>query len=337
MQTYENFIGIDVSKRTLDICVLQGNKVLWQCQIVNTTKQIAVFFKRLVKQNVVSSNTLICCEHTGLYTEPLTTWSAKHDYTLWLEKPMQLKKSMGMQRGKNDAIDAKRIALYAARFQDKCIPYQKPREPVSKLQCLLKARNRLLKVKKQMEVPLKEFSDMANFESYKAVRKCSLDTLHAILKNLKEVENQIQRTVQSDTNLVRLLGIITSVNGVGMITAVMLIVVTNEFKNKSSASQLACYAGIAPFPYQSGTSVHGKNKVSHLACKPLKTLLQMCALSAVRYSPSLKAYYERKAADGKNKMLVLNAIRNKIILRICACVRDNRKYEENYVKSFVKS
>ena len=67
-----------------------------------------------------------------------------------------------------------------------------------------------------------------------------------------------------------------------------------------------------------------------MANKKLKSLLHLAALSASRHSNELRAYFKRKVSEGKNKMLVLNNIRNKIVLRIFACVRRGQKYENIY-------
>ena len=70
--------------------------------------------------------------------------------------------------------------------------------------------------------------------------------------------------------------------------------------------------------------------MSHRANKRVKTLLHLAALSAVRYCQQTKAYYERKVAEGKNNMLVLNNGRNKLVHRIFACVQNDRNYDKNY-------
>ncbi|MEM6845936.1 MAG: IS110 family transposase, partial [Bacteroidota bacterium] len=67
-----------------------------------------------------------------------------------------------------------------------------------------------------------------------------------------------------------------------------------------------------------------------LANKDVKKLLHMAALSAINNCEELRSYYQRKVAEGKNKMSLINAVRNKLILRIFAVVRSNRKYEKNY-------
>ncbi len=83
------------------------------------------------------------------------------------------------------------------------------------------------------------------------------------------------------------------------------------------------YSGVAPFEYSSGSSIRGRTKVNHMADKKMKSLLQMCALSAIKHDPQLKVYYQKKEKEGKNKMLIFNNIRNKIIQRVFCVV--NRK------------
>ena len=115
--------------------------------------------------------------------------------------------------------------------------------------------------------------------------------------------------------------------GIGKITALLLICFTNEFKSFNTARELACYCGVVPFEYTSGKSVRSKPKVHYMANKKLKKQLHMCALSSTMHNPEMKIYFNRKVEEGKNKMLILNNIRNKLIHRICACVKENRPYE----------
>ena len=75
-----------------------------------------------------------------------------------------------------------------------------------------------------------------------------------------------------------------------------------------------------------------KSTVSPFANMKLKKLLHLCAMSAIQNDPEMKVYFERKVAEGKNKMSVINAVRNKLIHRVFAVIRDERNYEENYVR-----
>ncbi|QCK15040.1 transposase [Mangrovivirga cuniculi] len=113
-------------------------------------------------------------------------------------------------------------------------------------------------------------------------------------------------------------------------TAYQLICTTNGFENFTNWRQLACYAGVAPFEYSSGSSIKGKTRVSHYADKQLKSLLNMCALSSKKYDPQMKNYFDRKIKEGKNKMLVLNNIRCKLLSRVFAVINRQTPYINTY-------
>jgi transposase len=109
-----------------------------------------------------------------------------------------------------------------------------------------------------------------------------------------------------------------------------LIIATKGFEVFDNWRQLACYAGVAPFPHQSGTSLKGRNKVHPFADKKMKSLLNMCALVAIKHDKSIKAYYERKVGAGKAKMLVLNNIRCKLLARVFAVINRETLFVNTY-------
>ena len=117
-----------------------------------------------------------------------------------------------------------------------------------------------------------------------------------------------------------------SVAGISIITALHLLVYTHNFTRFSNAKKLASYAGVAPFEYTSGSSIRGKTQVHPIANKTLKTALHMVALSSIRQKGEMRIYYERKVKEGKNKMSIINAIRNKILHRVFSCVTQQRLY-----------
>ena len=167
-------------------------------------------------------------------------------------------------------------------------------------------------------------------EQNKLMKASSLNTIKGLKKDLEILETKIMRLIKSDNQLLNQYKIVTSVDGVGPITAMNMIVVTNEFKDISEAKKFACYAGVVPFQYTSGTSVNSKAKVSKMANHQMKTLLHMAALSSIQMKGDLQNFYLRKIEEGKNKMSIINAIRNKIVLRVFACVNNNRMYQKNY-------
>jgi transposase len=133
--------------------------------------------------------------------------------------------------------------------------------------------------------------------------------------------------ISNDAALHELFTLLTSVPGVGKCTALYFLCFTNEFQLCRTAKQLACYCGVAPFEHTSGTSIRGKTRVSSMANKILKCHLHLGALSAIQHNAELRQYYLRKVAEGKHKMAILNAIRNKIIHRIIAVVHRRTPYQ----------
>ena len=168
-------------------------------------------------------------------------------------------------------------------------------------------------------------------ETAKFSEKIQKQTLKTIEKDIQKADDLLDKIIKEDENLSRIFKITTSITGVGKITTLFLFCFTNEFSMYTTARQLACYAGVVPFEHCSGKSVRSKPKVHHMANKKLKTLLSMCATSSITADPELKEYYNRKLEEGKNKKLVINYIKNKLVHRICACIRDNRVFEKRQI------
>ena len=325
------FIGVDISKTTLDWAVFDGKTILFQSQSENTEADIKATLK-LIKAlpSFKVSQSVCCAEHTGIYNAHLLAFLHKLSFPLWLESSLQIKKAGGLQRGKTDAIDAQRIAEYAFRFRDQMQLWQPPRPVMQKLAALSTLRQRLLGVRQQLQQPLTEQSSFVDSVLQKQLIKNCQASLKAINTDLKTTDKQIDELIQSDTRLNELFGWITSVPGVGSATATEVLVATDEFKAINDAKKLACHAGVAPFEYRSGSSVRGKTRVSQHARLRLKSVFHLGAMSAIQMKGELRDYYRRKVGEGKNKMSVLNAVRNKLIHRVCSVVHRQQKYDKNY-------
>lgn len=177
----------------------------------------------------------------------------------------------------------------------------------------------------------------------KTLQKASAACLKALEKDLLQVNKQIDTLIKTDEELNRLFNLLTSIAGIGAVTATQFILTTQAFTDGKNAKQFVpagnrSYAGVAPFPYQSGSSVRGRTKVSPMADKQMKTLLHLAAMGAIRSKGELQDYYQRKVKEAvphrdKNKMSVLNAVRNKLVLRVFAVVSKNQKYDKNYTYS----
>ncbi|MEM9329107.1 MAG: IS110 family transposase [Bacteroidota bacterium] len=329
---YRMFIGVDVSKETLDFVVFDGLVKLLHMQVSNDKAGISRFYKRLIKDiEVHKEECLFCLEHTGIYCNPFLTFASAKDLPVWLEDAKKIKVYHGLEREKNDALDALRIAEYgSAKFQ-KVQLWSPPREEIQQLKAMIKLRERLVSSKKSLLAPLGEEKQFGNRKWAKEHDKLLQPVITEIVRKIKGLEQKIKQLINEDSHLKELYEQVSSVKGVGLIVSINILVVTNEFKQITDPRKMACNCGVAPFKKDSGKSVKGKSKVSHRANKSMKTLFNLAARAAVRHKGELRDYYLRKVAEGKNKMSVMNAVRNKIIHRIFACVRDGRKYEDSYL------
>lgn len=333
---YTHFIGVDVSKLWLDFTVLNQGKVIIQDQQENSLSGIHSFIKKLkALKDFQWQLSVFCLEHTGIYNNHLLAFFTKKKTNVCLESGLQIKRSSGLNRGKNDKVDAERIATYAYKNRDELKLWEPKREVIYQLKHLVTLRLRLINITKQLKMPIKESAGFVDKKTQKLSTQLCCKTLKSAEKDLRNVEKQIQRIIDADPTLRQLFGIVTSVIGIGPVTATAVIIATNEFKDITQAKRFACYSGVAPFEHQSGSSIRGKTRVSHLGNKSIKTLLHMSAMVAASSDPELKSYYQRKVMEGKNKMLVLNAVRNKLILRMFACIKQNRKFEKKYQYSLV--
>jgi transposase len=305
-------------------------------QTENSVKGIKMFLKTLwQKVTADQSDLLFCMEHTGIYCNHLLAFIEKNQMALWFESPAEIRAYYGLLRGKNDKLDAIRIAGYAYSKRDKIRLYEPPRPIVKQLKYLLKIRERLVNTRKRLKTPVQEAAGFVDPSWVKTEKKLINPILVQIELQIEEVEKQINQLIKEDPELKRLYAIVSSVMGVGFVISTHMIVATNEFKTIREPQKMACHCGVAPFEYKSGKSIKGRSKVSQRADKGLKWLVHMGAMSAISADKELKNYYNRKVEEGKNKMLVLNAVRNKIIHRIFACVSQNRKYEKNYIRMLV--
>jgi transposase len=236
------------------------------------------------------------------------------------------KRSLGMKRAKTDKVDAISIAKYAFKNTELVRLWKPPSEVLEKIKHLATLKDRMVQTQKRLITPLEELRDAGQRKMADFLEKSIKKSIAAIDGDLKKIETKITECLKEDASLHHLFTLITSVVGIGFVTAINLIIHTQGFNIMCDSRKLACYCGVAPFPYQSGTSIRGKTKVSHMANKKLKTNLHMAALTAIRYDAELRAYYERKILEGKSKMSVINAVRFKLLARVVSVVKNDREY-----------
>jgi transposase len=328
--TPTNFVGIDISKLTLDVAVIKEGIHITSLQIENSEPAIRNLLSSIQSTyQCTAKNTLYCAEHMGLYAKFLQDVLYRKKVRFCLESPLRIRLSLGLQRGKTDALDAIRIADYARKNVDSLKLWCPPRPCVEKLRMLMSLRKNLIKIgamlknrKKLQEFFLPE-SELAAIGKYNS-------RIHDVLRaDLKRVEKDMATIIRKDPELHRLVQIVSSVPHIGVVIATELIIVTNEFKDFTCPKRFASYCGLAPFGKSSGTSIRRRPRTSRIANKDMKTMFHLASLGSTRAGDTVfKVYYRRKVAEGKHRMSVLNAVRNKMVRVIFACVREGRLYEE---------
>lgn len=316
MKKYASICGIDISKNSLDICMLNAdNPKEMQHQVIsNDEKSIRSFLKTIEKED-----TLFCLEDTGVYSMPLCYQLEEQVFDYAVIPAIHIKRSKGLQRGKTDKADAKDIAHFALTHLHEMKLHHLPEEDLQELKLLLAERDKLISAIKIFESS-QESLQFIKQKTGKVTQKHNIKTTAYLRKQLAALERLISDLIKKNETMNKQMTLLQSIPGIGPQTALLLISYTRCFTCFNNWRQLACYCGIAPFEYQSGKSIKGRTKVSHFAQKRLKSAIHLAAIASKKFDGEMKKYFERKVAEGKNKMLVINAVRCKLIARAFAVI-----------------
>jgi transposase len=332
------FLGIDVSKLWFDISLMAVINFQKQPMIterfVNTNEGLTLLKKWLKTQKVTFGNdTLLVIENTGIYHRLLWKFFSDNNIPIHIGNAAHIKKSFGIARGKNDKIDSQRLCSYAYKNDEELKATSALNPVFLNLKDLITSRTRLNSQLGANRTYVKELKSINDKATQKIMEKVYKMAITGLQNSVKEIEKQIGVIIKSDDSINNNYKLLISVPGIATVTATYILCCTNNFAGKISGKQLACYAGVAPFQETSGKSLKGRNKVHKMANKELKSLLHMCALSSIKSYPEFRDYYDRKEAEGKHPNSILNAICNKIVLRVAAVVNNQKQYVENYKKA----
>lgn len=315
--------GIDISSATLDICVAENGHQR-SYVITNEVKAIRKFFSSF------KESLLIGMENTGRYNWALyEVLKDQTQHRVFVIPPLHLSKSLGLVRGKNDKIDAVRITDFVRKNHSE-LPAWKPAPLIiQKLKILLTERNDRIKEKSRLLRQRYDYAKMKSLGLDKELKMYNEQRLKIAKKQIELIEASIEALIKPDQQLSEQAALLRSVPGVGKVLCWMMLAKTENFQQITEPRKMACYSGVVPFDHSSGSSIRGRSKVSIFADKAIKTTLHLAAMSAIRLQNDLQQYYLRKVAEGKNKMSVLNAVRNKIIHRIFAVIKNQSPYQKH--------
>ena len=317
----DHYIGVDISKKTIDVAIYVRNQAKKGAFPHETFQNTAEGFKDmkrwLRKQNAVLSKSLFCMEATGNYTYELCLFLEQLGVAYSIQSPLHLKRSFGLTHGKNDKVDASRIANYAYLHRENIKLTKLASESVRKLKSLISERKSLVVEIARCKAQLKEAGE--NAPSLGTVKRT--EALQLFLESQVEaIEDEMAQTIETDEQMRANYNLLLSVDGIGIVNAINTIIATRNFEMFDNARQYASYIGVAPFEHTSGTSVRGRTHVEPGA-KMLKADLTGAVRSCINHDKEIRKYYERKIAEGKAYGVVANAIKFKLLLRMFAVIK----------------
>jgi transposase len=321
-----DIMGMDVSKNTLDCHLFVEQKSL--APVSNDLKGFKSIKRWLTKElKKKTEGLLVVMEYTGIYTYSIERFLEQQGIKYVKRPALDIKRSLGMVRGKSDKADARFISKYGWMRKEELIPMTPLSDTQLELQQLMSHRDKLVADKSSYQCKLKELRSQMGDKVNEKMAASMEFVMDVFTREIKEAEKQIKTLLQTDESLQTNYNLMCSITGIGFATAVHLLIATENFTRFKEVRKLICYCGIAPFEHSSGTSIRGKRRVSQLANKKLKSLLTMAAISAIQHDPELKAKYEQKVKEGKAKMCVINIIRAKLLERIFAVIKRQSPYE----------
>jgi transposase len=324
----QHIIGADLSKGSID---LFSHSYQEHLKIANTASGFRQMLKWLKDQKINSSQAMIVMEHTGLYSYHMEIFLHEHKISFTKVSALAIKRSLGLVRGKNDKIDAQRIARYGSEKRDMLILASRPIKVIERLRMLLSTRNRLVRHRASLICAIKEYKNI--LEQSDLIIKSQLILVKNFTEQIKKIEAEISELMTKEQLVNQNFQLLKTIKGVGKVVATAAIIKTGNFTQFSNARKFACYCGTAPFEHSSGKSIRRKTRISHLADKEMKTLLDQSAKSAIQYDKELKSFYQRRIATGKSKKSTINIVRNKILYRMFAVIKRQTPFIENYLKT----
>lgn len=334
---FKYILGVDMSKQWFHFCLMNDQmELIWQGQVDNHPDKIFEFIAQLCDRLKIKQidSLVLCMEHTGIYIQHLVRcWLGKGG-RLSVIPAAKVTQYLAGQRGfeeKQDHIDAHRLAEYAFRFRDKLQEWQLKSHTLEQLQRFQRQRERLIKAINLLQVPIEESLNFDSAQLSDQLQANQAESIAALKKDLKNLEAMLDQVIEQDPYLQQLFELIDSVEGVGSVIAREIIISTEAFTKFSpdQAKSYARYAGVVPLAWESGTSVKKRKKTSNRANLKIKSLLTIGAISLISTKQELGLYYHRKRQQGKAHLAVINAMRNKMILRIFAVVKNQLMYQKN--------
>jgi transposase len=309
---YQLFVGADVAAKTVTVVWIdRAGQAAPPLTVEQTAGGYATLQQRLQATGVLPSSTLVVLEATGTYWMTLATTLVQAGYAVSVVNPKQahdFAKAL-LKHAKTDAIDAQTLAQLAALLRP--APWTPPPAVYTELQQRLTQRDALLGLRQQVR---NQRHALVQQPVVVAAVRARLDALIATLtEQIDELETEIAAVFRQDDTWAAAAARLQTITGIGLISAAWLLVATLNFTLCPTPEAVTAYAGLAPYPRESGTSVRGRRQIGHTGHARLRTTLYLATLSATQHNPAIKPFYERLIAAGKAKKVARCAAARKLL------------------------
>jgi transposase len=311
------WVGVDVSKLTLDLCWFHGEKPV-HLKVPNAPEGFEELLAWLPKE------AHLVMEATGAYYLRLAHVLGAQAIPVSVVNPLSIKRfaQMKLARAKTDKYDAAIIARYGASQYPEA--WKMPDASILELQQLCTLEEQLLVNKGTLVNQEEAFSK--NPYASKVALQMLAEGIARHKEMLKNLEVEIEALAKA--HYPRQVEILRSIPGLGKKTAVRLIVATKGFREAVNGRALCSYIGLAPRPFQSGTSVRGRGRISKMGNHSVRNKLYMCAMTAIRLNEACKAFYARLRKNGKAAKVALIAVAAKLLRQAAAMIKTDTLFDE---------
>jgi transposase len=335
MTTIKYSVGVDIASSTFTVSV---SEIPWKVILKPETFENNVedgyqtLLEWLAEHHLSVSETVVCMEATGVYSEGLAYFLYAKGYRVAVQSPLEVKRTFKPYGPKSDAVDSLQIAEYACRHMDKLSFWRPRNEILEQVKVLLAVREQFVSQSTAHKNALKAIQRKVIRTPF--AEQAYIQLIEQVKMQIKAIDLEIRRLIESDPTFKEMLLLLLSVPGVGLLLAAHFILLAQfslEYK------VLASFLGISPNEHSSGTSVFKHATSRHFGPPAIRKLLYLAACSICTHRPQFGRYLARKAKEGKPPRLVLNNVENKLVRIMCAVLQSKTAFIENYhsVQPFV--
>jgi len=313
----QSFLGIDIAKHKFDAVLLVGDRERHKV-FENNEVGFAAVMAWLGEQ---ASSLHACMEATGGFGDDLALYLHEQGIVVSVTNPLRIKAfgQSEMVRTKTDKVDAGVIARFCRSHLPE--PWQPPSPHVRELRALVRRCATLKEIRAQEMV--RRLQGTASSRVAHSMDK----TIEWLDGEIKAISEAVMALIRDDETLRRNHELLVSIPGLGGQSAAVLLAEIPDFSVFSHNKQITAFVGLNPQEHKSGSSVRGRTRISKIGNARVRAILYMCALSARRHNPILKAFAERLKESGKAPKLVLVAVARKLLVLAYGVMKTQRPFQ----------